>query len=99
MLKKGNDHFEVTQQEPKVDVCEKRYVFDAESPGGRPLSFSPAGQCPVYEVSRGASPPRCAEKQQREDDRRSPADPSRHRGGADRAPAPTAACIRCSWPP
>ena len=30
MLKEGNDHFEVTHQEPKVDVCEKRYVFDAE---------------------------------------------------------------------
>ena len=32
MLKKGNDHFEVTRQEPKVEVCEKRYVFDAEAP-------------------------------------------------------------------
>jgi murein L,D-transpeptidase YafK len=50
MLKKGNDHFEVTQQEPRVNVCEKRYVFDAEGRGGRPLSFSAAGQCPVYEV-------------------------------------------------
>jgi len=29
MLKEGNDHFEVTQLEPKVDVCEGRYVFDA----------------------------------------------------------------------
>ena len=32
MLKDGNDHFEVTQAEPKVDVCEKRYVFDAQAP-------------------------------------------------------------------
>ena len=32
MLKEGNDHFEVTRQEPKVDVCEKRYVFNAEAP-------------------------------------------------------------------
>ena len=32
MLKVGNDHFEVTRQEPKVDVCEKHYVFDAEAP-------------------------------------------------------------------
>jgi murein L,D-transpeptidase YafK len=30
MLKQGNDHFEVAHLEPKVDVCEKRYVFDAE---------------------------------------------------------------------
>ena len=30
MLKQGYDHFEVTRLEPKVDVCEKRYVFNAE---------------------------------------------------------------------
>ena len=29
MIKEGYDHFEVTQQEPKVDFCEKKYVFDA----------------------------------------------------------------------
>src|SRR5262249_7089919 len=38
MIKEGYDHFEVTHLEPRVDVCEKRYVFDAESMG----SFSPA---------------------------------------------------------
>jgi hypothetical protein len=31
-LKEGYDHFEVTHLEPKVDVCQKRYVFDAEAP-------------------------------------------------------------------
>ena len=52
MLKVGNDHFEVTHQEPKVDVCERRYVFDAAPPEGstRPLSFSATGKCPVYQV-------------------------------------------------
>ena len=30
MLKQGHDHFEVTHLEPQVDVCEKRYVFEAE---------------------------------------------------------------------
>ena len=52
MLKKGNDHFEVTRAEPRVNVCEKRYVFDAQSPGDpmRPLSFSASGKCPVFEV-------------------------------------------------
>jgi hypothetical protein len=50
MLKKGNDHFEVSKLEPKVNVCEKRYVFDAESPTGRPLSFNPAGKCPEFQV-------------------------------------------------
>jgi murein L,D-transpeptidase YafK len=51
MLKEGYDHFEVTRLEPKIDVCEKRYVFNAQAPGGvQPLNFSPRGKCPVYEV-------------------------------------------------
>jgi murein L,D-transpeptidase YafK len=52
MIKVGNDHFEVSHQEPKVDVCEKHYVFDAVAPGGsnKPLSFSPSGRCPAYET-------------------------------------------------
>ncbi len=51
-LKQGYDHFEVTKQEPKVDVCERRYVFNASTSenASRPLSFSPSGQCPAYEV-------------------------------------------------
>jgi murein L,D-transpeptidase YafK len=53
MIKEGNDHFEVTHMEPKVDVCDRRYVFDAQSPGnsGKALAFSPAGHCPAYEVA------------------------------------------------
>ena len=47
MLKQGNDHFETTRLEPKVDVCEKRYVFNAQSPDSR---FSASGRCPAYEV-------------------------------------------------
>jgi murein L,D-transpeptidase YafK len=46
MLKEGYDHFEVTRAQPKVDVCEKRYVFDAESSG----KFSAADRCPAYKV-------------------------------------------------
>ena len=46
MLKQGYDHFEVTRQEPKVDVCDRRYVFDAQSSG----NFSPTEQCPAYSV-------------------------------------------------
>jgi murein L,D-transpeptidase YafK len=34
MLKDGNDHFEVTHLEPKISVCEGRYVFDAEPADG-----------------------------------------------------------------
>jgi murein L,D-transpeptidase YafK len=46
MIKQGYDHFEVTHLEPKVDVCDKRYAFGAESTE----NFSPAGPCPAYEV-------------------------------------------------
>src|SRR6266487_4003047 len=46
MIKEGYDHFEVTHLEPRVDVCEGRYVFDAESIA----DFSPAGRCPAYKV-------------------------------------------------
>jgi hypothetical protein len=51
-LKSGYDHFEVTHQEPKVDVCDRRYVFDAAAPDGstKPLKFDPRGKCPVYQV-------------------------------------------------
>jgi murein L,D-transpeptidase YafK len=54
MLKVGNDHFEATHLEPKVDFCEKRYVFDAASPAGSatPLHFNAKAKCPVYEVPR-----------------------------------------------
>jgi len=52
MLKEGNDIFEVTRTEPKVDVCEKKYVFDAEPvAGGRPLTFNPTGKCPAYQLN------------------------------------------------
>ena len=46
MLKQGYDHFEVTHLEPQVAVCEKRYIFDAESTD----SFSPADRCPANKV-------------------------------------------------
>jgi murein L,D-transpeptidase YafK len=46
MLKVGYDHFEVTRLEPKVDVCDKRYVFNASAASG----FDPAGRCPAYQV-------------------------------------------------
>ena len=51
MIKQGYDHFEVTQQEPKVEFCENRYVFDPAQPNvSRPMPFSAAAKCPVYEV-------------------------------------------------
>jgi hypothetical protein len=68
MIKEGNDHFEVTKQEPKVDFCEKKYVFDAVKPpdAKRELVFEASSKCPVYvipdEVAQGVR-----EKQQADD--------------------------------
>ena len=45
MLKEGYDHFEITRIPPKVDVCERRYIFNREAPPG--TEFSPLGVCPV----------------------------------------------------
>src|SRR6266571_5327736 len=70
MLKQGNDHFEVMRLEPKVDVCDKRYVFDAEPPANaspaRPLSFDPTGRCPAYQVPQELAEA-VAEKQKNDD--------------------------------
>ncbi len=46
MLKQGYDYFEVTRLEPKVDVCDRHYVFNAQSSG----KFTPAERCPAYSV-------------------------------------------------
>ena len=53
MLKIGNDHFETTRLEPKVDVCNRRYVFDAQPPPNspNPLVFNPADKCPAFVVN------------------------------------------------
>jgi murein L,D-transpeptidase YafK len=57
ILKEGNDHFEVTHLAPKVDVCEKRYVFDADPVDGMAnaaptsISFNPTAWCPAYKIS------------------------------------------------
>jgi murein L,D-transpeptidase YafK len=62
MIKGGYDHFEVTHLEPQVDVCEKRYVFDAESAD----RFSPAERCPAYKVPEDIAVA-AREKQHRDD--------------------------------
>jgi murein L,D-transpeptidase YafK len=62
MLKQGNDHFEVSRREPKVEVCDRRYVFDAETRG----KFSPTEACPPYQVNQELAAA-VAEKQKRDD--------------------------------
>lgn len=45
MLKAGYDHFEATRRIPKVDVCGRHYVFDADSGG---LPFVANAACPPF---------------------------------------------------
>ena len=51
MLKIGNDHFEATRLEPKVDVCDRRYVFDAQALPNSPNVFNPTAKCPAFVVN------------------------------------------------
>jgi hypothetical protein len=48
MLKEGYDHFEITRAPPKVDVCDKRYVFNRIPEGDKP--FKPQDACPQMTV-------------------------------------------------
>ena len=52
MIKEGYDHFQVTRQEPKVEVCEGRYVFNPAPPPGsnKSLTFNATAKCPTYVV-------------------------------------------------
>lgn len=45
MLKEGYDHFEITKVPPKVDVCDRRYVFNQMPQDGQ--AFSATAACPV----------------------------------------------------
>ena len=47
MLKVGYDHFELTRKPPRVDVCDRSYVFDADAGGA---SFNASAACPPYSV-------------------------------------------------
>ncbi|MEJ2374567.1 MAG: L,D-transpeptidase family protein [Pseudolabrys sp.] len=68
MLKQGYDDFEATHQEPKVAVCNRRYVFDAAPPPGHkgPLYFNPRGKCPVYQLDPSLAPVITAYRRQQE---------------------------------
>ncbi|MEL6200839.1 MAG: murein L,D-transpeptidase family protein [Pseudomonadota bacterium] len=52
MLKQGYDHFELTKQPPKVDVCDRRYVFNV-APTEEGMSFQASSQCPELQMPRG----------------------------------------------
>ncbi len=48
MLKEGYDHFEITRAPPKVDVCDKRYVFNRIPEGEK--GFKAQDACPQMTV-------------------------------------------------
>ena len=52
MLKEGYDEFEVNKTPPRVDMCEKRYVFNRKLPDGSKLSAT--GKCPATGPSETA---------------------------------------------
>ena len=47
MLKVGYDSFELMHLPPKIDVCDRHYVFNADAGDA---SFNPSGACPAYTV-------------------------------------------------
>ncbi len=67
MIKEGNDHFEVTHLEPKVDVCERHYVFDAQPPANstKPLVVHSDRPLPGLRSSAGDRRPGAGEATQR----------------------------------
>ena len=99
MIKEGYDHFEVTRQEPKVDFCEKKYVFDAVKPpdAKRDPVFEASAKCPAY-VDPGRSRRSRARKAGSRSGRVRQAGCARERRSPASIPASTAACTRCSPP-
>ena len=63
-----SDHFEATHLEPKVEVCNRRYVFDAQQPpkSPKPIVFDPIGKCPAFVVNPAIARP--AREKQRDDE-------------------------------
>ncbi len=50
-IKQGYDHFEVTHLEPKVEVCDKKYVFDPRITDPNASTFTATAACPPYQVA------------------------------------------------
>lgn len=59
-LKEGYDHFEIARVEPKINVCERRYVFNARAAS----SFEPTGKCPAFTIPEEIAATLVAKKQQ-----------------------------------
>ncbi len=48
MLKRGYDHFEITRVPPKVDVCNREYVFNTQSDG----RYASRAACPAMTMPK-----------------------------------------------
>lgn len=70
MLKEGNDHFEVTRLEPRVGVCEGRYVFNAVSPSSGTTVMSAGAQEGCADDGLQLHSARAVEEKRRKDDQR-----------------------------
>jgi murein L,D-transpeptidase YafK len=66
MLKEGYDHFEVTRLEPKVDVCGRQYVFNAQSADPN-RGLDPSRACPILNVPQEISIAVASKKQKDEE--------------------------------
>lgn len=51
MLKEGYDHFEITKLPVKINVCEKRYLFNRKAVNGS--AFSSTQACPTVTMNAG----------------------------------------------
>lgn len=70
MLKEGNDHFEVTRLEPRVGVCEGRYVFNAVSPSSATTVMNAGALEGCADGGLPLHSARAVKEKQRKDDRR-----------------------------
>ncbi|SDH03501.1 L,D-transpeptidase family protein [Pelagibacterium luteolum] len=70
MLKEGNDHFEVTRLEPRVGVCEGRYVFNVVSPSSGPAAMNAGVQESCVDGGLTVNSARAIDEKRRKDDRR-----------------------------
>jgi murein L,D-transpeptidase YafK len=51
-LKEGYDFFEIARQPPRIAVCERRYLVNAEFRDPRVGRLDPVGRCPAYQIAQ-----------------------------------------------
>jgi murein L,D-transpeptidase YafK len=51
-LKEGYDYFEIARQPPRVDVCERRYLVNADFRNPSVGRIDPMGRCPAYQSAQ-----------------------------------------------